>query len=100
VAWRIAGSQAVLFGDDPQVEYAVDERLRIKRVTAAVALGCAPAVVLVGLSQAWITPGYELLGTTALIVTYSSFAVAMLVTALATRRLRTLSATFANGTSG
>ena len=86
IAWRIAGSQAVMFGEDPQLEYAVDERLRVSRASATVALACAPAVVLVGWSVIAVPAGYENFGNAAMVVTYASFAVAMVMCATVVRR--------------
>lgn len=53
VAWRMAVAPAVLFGDDSQLEYLVDEHIRFSRAANALALACAPPTVLVGL--AWAT---------------------------------------------
>jgi hypothetical protein len=95
IAWRIASSQAVMFGDDPQLEYAVDERLRVSRAIRTVTLACAPAVILVGWSVVG-TPGFDGLGTAAIVVTYASFAVAMVANATALHRFRLK---FGNGTA-
>ena len=40
-----AGAPAVLFGTDPQVEYAVDKRVRFCRATGLITLACAPPTV-------------------------------------------------------
>jgi hypothetical protein len=96
IAWRIAGSQALMFGDDPALEYAVDERLRFSRTTATAATACAPAVVLVGIAAAWMSPAYDAAGVVAAILTYAAFAVVMVVNALAARHL---SDKLVNGTS-
>jgi hypothetical protein len=97
IAWRIAGSQAVIFGDDPQLEYVVDERLRVGRATGVAALACAPAVVLVGLAAASTAPDDRLLAEIALGLTYVSFAVAMIAIVVATRRF---AARIAHGVRG
>jgi len=52
IAWRIAVAPAVLFGADPQVEYAVDKRVRFCRATGLVALACAPPTVFALLAWA------------------------------------------------
>jgi hypothetical protein len=88
IAWRIAGSQSVMFGDDPQLEYAVDERLRATRAAGTVALACAPAVVLVGWSVIALPPNYQNIGNAAIAVTYASFAVAGVVCWMVGRRFR------------
>lgn len=53
VAWRVAVAPALLFGDDSQIEYLVDEHLRLSRATSMLSLACAPLTVLVLL--AWAT---------------------------------------------
>ena len=52
IAWRIAVAPAVIFGTDPQVEYAVDKRVRFCRATGLIALACGPAMVFAGLAWA------------------------------------------------
>ena len=44
-AWRIATAPSLLLGQDPQVEYAVDRRLREGRATGTAVLACAPVVL-------------------------------------------------------
>ncbi len=56
IAWRVATAPAMLFGDDSQLEYAVDEHLRFCRTMSLVALACAPATVFVGLGWALLPP--------------------------------------------
>jgi hypothetical protein len=53
VAWRVAIAPAILFGDDSQLEYLVDEHIRYSRAMNLLALACAPPTVLV--AQAWAT---------------------------------------------
>jgi hypothetical protein len=50
VAWRIATAPALLVGVDPQLEYAVDERVRIGRARSTANLACAPAFVAIALA--------------------------------------------------
>lgn len=88
IAWRIANSQAVMFGDDPQIEYAVDERLRVTRASGTIALACAPAIVLVGWSVIALPPNSQSIGNVAMVVTYASFAVAAVVCWMVGRRFR------------
>jgi hypothetical protein len=78
IGWRTASGRALIYGDDPEIEYAVDARVRALRVNSIVALGCAPAVVLIGMASSWMTPGYETYGTVAFVLSYASFGVAML----------------------
>lgn len=54
VAWRVATAPAILFGDDSQVEYLVDERLRFCRAMSLVALACAPLTVFVAFGWAML----------------------------------------------
>ena len=54
VAWRVATAPAILFGDDSQLEYLVDEHLRFCRAMGFVSVACAPPVVLVGLGWAML----------------------------------------------
>jgi hypothetical protein len=96
IAWRVAGSRALMFGDDPQLEYTVDERLRLSRATTLVALACAPGVVLAGTAVISTPPDYQFLGALAIALTYGSFAVAGIVNFTTLRRLP---AKLLNGTS-
>jgi hypothetical protein len=86
IAWQIATSKSVLFGEDPQVEYAVDERLRLMRATNAAALACAPGVVLVGSTFSLVAPAYSAYGIAAFVLTYVAFILVMAVNAFAMRR--------------
>jgi hypothetical protein len=52
IAWRIAVAPAVLFGTDPQVEYAVDKRVRFCRATSLITLACAPPTVFAAFAWA------------------------------------------------
>jgi hypothetical protein len=47
IAWRVAGAPALLFGQDPQLEYKVDEHLRVSRSGNILALASAPAMFFV-----------------------------------------------------
>jgi hypothetical protein len=77
VAWRIAEAPALLLGDDPQWEYAVDARVRICRARDVAALACATAVVVVGFAYPSLLAGFHLYGTIALPVVYAAFAVSV-----------------------
>jgi hypothetical protein len=57
IAWRVAIAPAMLFGDDAQLEYLVDEHVRFCRATGLVSLACAPPVVLVMLAGAALRSG-------------------------------------------
>ncbi|HKU81679.1 MAG TPA: hypothetical protein VJP76_05870 [Candidatus Tumulicola sp.] len=57
IGWRIALAPAVLFGDDPQLEYLVDEHVRFCRATSLMALACAPAVAFVAIAGATLHDG-------------------------------------------
>jgi hypothetical protein len=43
IAWRIAIAPALLQGDDPQIEYAVDQRVRFGRAAGIALLACVTA---------------------------------------------------------
>jgi len=75
IAWRIAGAPALLVGSDPQVAYAVDERVRLIRATGVAALACAPPAVLVMLGARQVV-GFHLSGLLTAIVC-AAFAVAL-----------------------
>jgi hypothetical protein len=53
IAWRVAGAPALLFGQDPQLEYKVDEHLRVSRSGNILALACAPAMFFVCIADVW-----------------------------------------------
>jgi hypothetical protein len=75
IAWQIAASRALLIGDDPKMEYAIDQRLRASRVANLIALACAPAVALVGSSLTFVPPGYQTINTAAFVLVYAAFVV-------------------------
>jgi hypothetical protein len=56
VAWRVATAPALLFGEDSQLEYVVDEHLRYCRAISLVSLATAPLVVFVALAWATLPP--------------------------------------------
>lgn len=57
IGWRIALAPAVLFGDDPQLEYLVDEHVRFCRATSLMSLACAPSVAFVAIAGATLHDG-------------------------------------------
>lgn len=86
VAWRVAKAPAILFGDDSQLEYVVDEHLRFCRAMSLVQLACAPPTVLVGFAWAmlpWNAPVFNVV-TLAVAIAF----VAVLVTSLNPLRKR------------
>jgi|GEM_PF-1836490 len=68
VAYRVAIAPAILFGDDSQLEYLVDEHLRLSRATNLVSLACAPPTVLVALSSASLPSSAHFFGDVTLAV--------------------------------
>ena len=68
IAWRIAVAPAVLFGSDPQVEYAVDKRVRFCRATGLLALACAPPTAFAALAWVQLPSLSGLLGLMVLLV--------------------------------
>jgi hypothetical protein len=59
IMWQIASSRALLFGNDPKMEYAVDRRIREGRVMNLALLACAPAFVLVAPSSPLVPEVYR-----------------------------------------
>ncbi len=77
IAWRIAHAPALLLGADPQVEYAVDERVRYCRTTSLITLACAPPAAFAALAWAQLPGNAGVLGIVTLLV-----AAAFVVTAI------------------
>ncbi len=69
IAWRVAIAPAMLFGDDAQLEYLVDEHVRFCRATGLVALACAPPTVLVLLAGAALRSGPPVFAAVTWVVT-------------------------------
>jgi hypothetical protein len=78
IAWRVALAPAILFGDDPQLEYLVDERVRFCRATGLLSLACAPPTVLVGLASVELSHSTHAFGAITLAVC-AAFLVVMMV---------------------
>jgi hypothetical protein len=73
VAWRIAQAPALLLGGDPELEYAIDERLRVARARNIAAVACAPAVVVIGFAYPGLLVTYQGYATIALSIVYGAF---------------------------
>jgi hypothetical protein len=86
VAWRVAMAPALLFGDDSQLEYLVDEHLRFCRAMSLVTLACAPPTVLVGLGWAMLPWDAPVFNIVTLIVAVAF--VTVLIMSLGPRRKR------------
>jgi hypothetical protein len=86
IAWRIAGAPALLLGVDPQVEYAVDERVRAGRATSIAYLACAPAFVFVVLSTRSVPPQDYLHAMAVQLVVMAAFIGAGILAVLSVRR--------------
>lgn len=78
IAWRVAVAPAILVGDDPQLEYAVDEHVRFCRTTGLIALACAPAAAFVFIAGASLRDGGPFFTAVTLAVG-AAFVVAMVV---------------------
>jgi hypothetical protein len=78
VAWRIAVAPALLVGDDPQWEYAVDERVRMGRARGSAALAFAAPMVLIGFVAPSLPYSYRIYGDCA----WLTLAVMFLVTVI------------------
>jgi len=85
IAWQIARSPALLLGNDPQVEYAVDERVRLSRATNVTSLACAPAAVLTMLVSRHVAAGFPGYATITAIVC-AAFAVTLIVSLMPMRK--------------
>lgn len=86
VAWRIATAPALLFGVDPQLEYAVDERVRIGRARSIANLACAPAFVAIALAAPTLPAPYAALGSVTMAIVAASFVVSLAASLLPLRR--------------
>jgi hypothetical protein len=87
IAWRVAVAPALLIGEDPQWEYALDERVRIGRARSIANLACAPAFVLIALTQPVLPPQYASLGSVFFYLAAAAFVVS-LAAAIIPRRQR------------
>lgn len=86
VAWRIATAPALLVGVDPQLEYAVDERVRVGRARNVANLACAPAFVAIVLVGPTLPPEYATLGSIATAITAAAFVISLAAFFLPLRR--------------
>jgi Kef-type K+ transport system membrane component KefB len=86
IAWRIAVAPALLLGDDPAFECAVDERIRIGRARSTAVLACAAPAVLVSFAVLTLPASYRLYQEIAPIVLAAAFVVTMLFDAVALRQ--------------
>lgn len=77
VAWRLAGAPALLVGTDPQLEYAVDERVRIGRARNVASLACAPVIILIAVAAPTLPPSYHLFAAVAPLLSIAAFLAAM-----------------------
>jgi hypothetical protein len=78
VAWRIAEAPALLLGEDPQWEYAVDEHLRICRARQAPFFACATAFVVVGFGYPSLLAGSQPYAAIALNAAYAAAVVSFI----------------------
>lgn len=77
VAWRIATAPALLIGLDPQLEYAVDERVRVGRARSIANLAIAPAFVTIALVSPTLPAQYANLGSLAMAVVATAFFISL-----------------------
>jgi hypothetical protein len=85
IAWRIAVAPAMLLGEDSQLEYLVDERIRVGRATGLLSLACAPPTVLVGLAVATLPASAHFFGAMTFAVS-AAFLVALIVSFIPMRK--------------
>ncbi len=86
VAWRIANAPALLLGVDPQLEYAVDERVRIGRTRNIANLACAPPFVAMALVQPTLPAQYATFGSVAMAIVAAAFVISLAGCFLSLRR--------------
>lgn len=86
VAWRIATAPTLLIGLDPQLEYAVDERVRVGRARSIANLAIAPAFVTIVLVSPSLPAQYANLGSLAVWVLAAAFVVSLAASLLPLRR--------------
>jgi len=80
-AWRIATAPSLLLGEDPQVEYAIDQRLRVGRATGIAVLACAPGGVFAAFAGTAL-PGSDLYATVAQDLALAALIVALIAAVL------------------
>jgi hypothetical protein len=85
IAWRIADAPALLIGEDPQYEYAVDERVRIGRARNVAALACAPPFVLLGIADPSLAQQYGVAGLVIVLIAAASLVVTTMASFLPLR---------------
>jgi len=78
IAWRVAAAPALLVGDDPQWEYAVDQRVRLGRSRSISVMACALPVVLVSFATRALPDGYRVSADIASDVVFAALIIAML----------------------
>lgn len=88
IAWRVALAPAMLFGDDPQLEYIVDEHVRFCRATGLIALAAAPPLTLVVLAWAAMPVVPPLLQTIVLLVVVAFLTVMVVSLSPLRKRIR------------
>lgn len=89
ISWRVAVAPAILFGEDPQLEYLVDEHLRFCRTTNLVVLACAPPTVMVALAAATLPSTAHYFADVSIAV-WAAFVTAMLLSLNPIRKRITL----------
>ena len=75
IAWRVAVAPSILFGDDPQLEYLVDEHVRFCRANNLLGLACAPPTVLAAIGNASLPNGSHFFDAVSLAVIVAFFVV-------------------------
>jgi len=77
IAWRVAGAPALLAGADPQLEYAVDERVRIGRARSVAAVACAPVILLAASAAPSLPSAYHTFAVLAPLIATLAFLVSI-----------------------
>ncbi|MGA7356162.1 MAG: hypothetical protein WBW76_12110 [Candidatus Cybelea sp.] len=86
VAWRVATAPALLIGLDPQLEYAVDERVRVGRARNIANLACAPAFVTIALVSPTLPAQYATFGSVAMALVAAAFVISLAASFLPLRQ--------------
>ncbi|HEY3675432.1 MAG TPA: hypothetical protein VGK84_05530 [Candidatus Tumulicola sp.] len=86
VAWQIAAGRALLVGDDPEMAYAVDRRVRERRVMNLALLATLPAFVLIAPSSPLVPEAYRGFTDAAFWITATAFFATLIAIYICSRR--------------
>ncbi len=78
IAWRIANAPALLLGQDPPYEYALDELVRAGRARIVANLACTPVFLLAVVAQDELVARYGARGSAAMWVASAAFVISFI----------------------